>query len=62
MQTSDGVPPWVTVYFGVDDLEKSSEKVEGLGGPPGDGPDAGRVIGEMVMFADPDGNVLGLLR
>jgi len=60
MQTPEGVPPWVTVYVGVDDLEKSLEKAEGLGGRRVMGPTPVGEIGEMAMLADPDGNVLGL--
>lgn len=60
MQTPEGVPPWVTFYVGVHDLEKTLERAEGLGGRRVMGPMSVGEIGEMAMFADPDGNVLGL--
>ncbi|GAA4547371.1 hypothetical protein GCM10023175_31510 [Pseudonocardia xishanensis] len=60
MQTPEGVPPWVTFYVGVEDLEKTLERAEGLGGRRVMGPMPVGDVGEMAMFADPDGNVLGL--
>ncbi|MDD7967943.1 VOC family protein [Actinomycetospora lemnae] len=62
MQAPDGVRPWVTVYVQVDDLEKSLERAEELGGSRIMGPAPIGDMGEVAMFADPDGNPIGLLR
>ncbi|GAA4880565.1 VOC family protein [Actinomycetospora straminea] len=62
MQTPEGVPPWVTVYVRVDDLEKSLARAEELGGSRIMGPASIGERGEVAMFADPDGNPIGLLR
>ena len=52
--------PYVTFYIQVDDLQTYLDKAEGLGGktvvPPMEIPGAGH----MAMFADPEGNVIGL--
>ena len=52
--------PMVTVYVEVDDLDKTLETAESLGGktvlPPSDVPGGPR----LALFADPDGNVMGL--
>ncbi|WP_296366699.1 VOC family protein [Pseudonocardia sp.] len=62
MQTPPGVPPWVTVYVGVDDVEKSLARAEELGGHRIMGPTPVGEVGEMAMFSDPDGNPIGLFR
>jgi len=53
-------PPHITFYIQVDDLQKYLDRAIELGGkmilPPTPIPD----IGSFAMFADPDGNVLGL--
>lgn len=55
------MPPYVTIYVQVDDLQKYLDKAAELGGkqivpptalPPG--------MGSFAMFADPDGNCVGL--
>ena len=52
----------VTFYVEVPDLKAHLEKIEGLGGkttmPPMDIPGGP----EIAMFADPEGNVIGLLK
>ncbi|MFH0765741.1 MAG: VOC family protein [Calditrichota bacterium] len=52
--------PYVTFYVTVDDLAKYLDKAQSLGGktimPPMPLPG----IGSAAMFADPDGNVIGL--
>lgn len=60
MRCRNGVPPYVTFYVRVQDLEKSLRRVEELGGrrlvpptPVGD-------VGGMALFRDPAGNVIGL--
>lgn len=60
MQTPSGVPPWVTVYVEVDDLEKSLSRAEELGGQRVMGPAPIGERGEVAMFTDLDGNVIGL--
>jgi predicted enzyme related to lactoylglutathione lyase len=62
MQAPEGVPPWVTVYVEVDDLDKSLARAEELGGQKIMGPAPVGEMGEVAMFADPDGNPIGLLR
>jgi predicted enzyme related to lactoylglutathione lyase len=56
-----GQGPMVTFYVQVDDLAATLKKAEQMGGktimPPTDIP--GMV--SMAMFADPDGNVIGLV-
>ncbi len=56
----DKFPPYVSIYIEVNDITKYLEKAVELGGkilvpvmPIGD-------MGEIGMFADPDGNVIGL--
>ena len=62
MRTPAGVPPYVTVYVGVDDLDATLALVEKLGGttvvPPT--PIAG--VGAFAMFQDPEGNTIGIMR
>jgi predicted enzyme related to lactoylglutathione lyase len=62
MQTPQGVPPYVTLYVGVDDLEKYLERAETLGGKRVMGPMPVGEMGAFAMFADPDGVVIGLFK
>jgi predicted enzyme related to lactoylglutathione lyase len=62
LRRPQGVPPYVTVYVGVDDLETYLKRAEALGGrtvmprmPVGD-------MGVFALLADPDGNVIGLFQ
>lgn len=59
---SEDGKPRVTVYVGVDDLDAYLKKVEALGGktvlPPTEIPD----MVTLAMFADPSGNVIGLIK
>lgn len=52
---------FVTVYVTVDDLNATLKKAESLGGrtlmPPTDVPDGPKI----AMFADPDGNSIGIM-
>lgn len=62
LQTTDDMPPgYVTVYVSVDDLQAHLDKAERLGGativPPTPIPNG---MGSIAMFADPQGNVIGL--
>ena len=54
---------WVTVYVQVDDLQAALDKAEKLGGktimPPSDIP-GGNV--SLALFADPEGNRIGLVK
>ena len=62
MRCREGMPPYVTIYVSVDDLQATLDEVERLGGkavvPPTPIPN----VGAFAMFSDPAGNVLGLLR
>jgi len=53
-------PPYITIYVTVDDLQKYLDKAQALGGktlmPPMPIPG----VGSAAMFADPEGNVIGL--
>lgn len=62
MQTPEGVPPYVTFYVHVDDLVAYLDRVESLGGKVVVGPEPIPGVGSFAMFADPDGNVIGLFR
>jgi len=57
-----GGQPYVTFYVQVDDLQKSLDKAESLGGkavlPPTPIPE----VGSCAMFADPSGVVIGLFK
>lgn len=59
--TSDGAPGHATFYVQVKNLQASLDKAESLGGktvmPPMEIPD----MVKMALFADPDGNVIGLV-
>ncbi|NEK56530.1 VOC family protein [Geodermatophilus sabuli] len=56
-----GDSPGVRIYVRVDDLEAALQRAEDLGGarlvPPTDLPSG---YGRFAMFADPDGNAVGL--
>jgi uncharacterized protein len=62
-ETKDGVPPHVTFYVQVDDLQKYLDRVVKLGGkvcmPP---TQISPEIGWMAMFTDPDGTTIGLFK
>jgi predicted enzyme related to lactoylglutathione lyase len=60
MRTPEGVPAFVTLYVAVDDVESSLHRAEALGAnaimlPMSRGP-----MGSFAMFADLDGNLIGL--
>ena len=62
MQTPPQAQPYVTFYVGVDDLDKYLTRAQELGGTKVLEPmEVGR-IGAFAMFADPDGNLVGLFR
>lgn len=57
-----GAPPYITFYIQVDDLQAYLSKAEAMGAktilPPMPIPN----VGSCAMFADPDGNVVGLYK
>ncbi len=61
LQTTGGIPPYLTVYVAVDDLERALADAEKLGGsrvvPPTTVPGGSR----FAMFRDPGGNVVGMM-
>ncbi|HQL25243.1 MAG TPA: VOC family protein, partial [candidate division Zixibacteria bacterium] len=57
-----GGRPGVTVYVMVDDLQTYLERAQQLGGKTVTPPSPIPGIGEFAMFADPDGNVIGLFK
>jgi predicted enzyme related to lactoylglutathione lyase len=62
-QTKDGVPPHVTFYVQVDDLQKYLDKAVQLGGKVTLSPtQISPEIGWCAMFTDPDGNAIGLFK
>ncbi len=62
-QAPEGVPPHVTVYVHVDDLQKYLDKAVALGGKVTQPPmEISPEIGWCAMFTDPDGNVIGLYK
>ncbi|MFK4084947.1 VOC family protein [Kribbella sp. NPDC020789] len=61
LQTHGDIPPYLTVYVAVADLEATLERAASLGGKPVVVPTAIPGIGRFAMFADLDGNVVGLL-
>ena len=62
MQTPPQVPPYLTFYVAVDDLDKYLKRAEELGGSTVLGPMPVAQLGAFAMFADPDGNLVGLFR
>jgi predicted enzyme related to lactoylglutathione lyase len=60
MQAPPGRSNWVTFYVAVDDLETSLRSVEELGGTRITEPVPVGEVGSFAMFADPDGNMIGL--
>lgn len=65
MQVPEGVPPYVTFYVQVEDLDAALARAESLGGkavvPPMPIEGVAEVSG-FAMFSDPDGNVVGVLK
>ncbi|GAB4585643.1 VOC family protein [Nocardia sp. IFM 10818] len=62
MQTSPDIPPYVTVYVRVPDLEAKLAEIRGLGGETVVPPSA---IGDgmtFALFSDPGGAIVGLLQ
>ncbi len=55
-----GAKPMVTFYVRVDNLQAYLEKAEGMGAKTVLPPTPIPGVGSCAMFADPDGNVIGL--
>lgn len=62
MQTPEGLPAYVTLYVGVDDLDRYLQRVEELGGKTVTEPMTVGAMGSFAMFTDPDGNLIGLFK
>lgn len=62
MQTPEGVPAYVAMYVGVDDLDRYLERAEELGGKTVMEPMPVGEMGSFAMFTDPDGNMIGLFK
>jgi predicted enzyme related to lactoylglutathione lyase len=61
MQTSGGMPPYLTIYIAVDDLEQALRDAQALGAssavPPMEVPGVGR----FALVNDPAGHLIGLM-
>ena len=62
MQVQPDVPSYLSFYVAVDDLQQYLDKAASLGGKTGVGPTPIPGGGAFAMFADPEGNVVGLLK
>jgi len=62
MQNGEGIPPYLTFYVQVDDLQSYLDRAARLGGktivPPTPIPD----VGAFALFSDPEGHTIGLLK
>jgi predicted enzyme related to lactoylglutathione lyase len=62
MPAADDMPPYVTFYVAVPDLEATLRKAEDLGAKRLVEPTPVPGMGAFALFSDPDGNAIGLLR
>ncbi|RME27066.1 MAG: VOC family protein [Candidatus Zixiibacteriota bacterium] len=62
MATDGKFPTYVTFYVQVDDLQAYLDKAEKLGGKTIMPPTPIPGVGASAMFADPDGNMIGLFK
>jgi hypothetical protein len=62
MQTRDGMPPYLTLYVAVDDLDATLKQAESLGGKSVVPPTPIPSVGSFAMFEDPEGHMIGLLK
>lgn len=62
MQARDQMPPYVTVYVQVDDLDVALSTVGSLGGSTVVPPTPINDKASFALFRDPAGNIVGLLR
>jgi hypothetical protein len=61
VQVEGPVPPHVTIYVHVDDIEETLAHVADLGGRTARGPEPIPGVGRFALFEDLAGNVVGLL-
>jgi predicted enzyme related to lactoylglutathione lyase len=61
MQTQDRMPPYVTVYIEVGDLQAALDTVAGLGATPMVPPTRINDSMSFALFQAPEGNTVGLL-
>lgn len=62
MATPGDIPPYVTIYIRVDDLDAALTDIGHLGGVTVVPPTAINETASFAMFRDPEGNVVGLLK
>lgn len=60
MKTPEGLPPYVTIYVEVDDLQAALTRAEQLGGKTVVEPMPIPGFGAFAWFRDPGGAVVGL--
>ena len=58
----EGAPNYQTFYVGVDDIPAALAKAESLGGTKMVGPMELSMGGEIAIFTDPEGNMIGLFK
>jgi hypothetical protein len=61
LQTEDPIPPHVTIYVQVEDLEATLDHAALLGGRIVSAPVPIPGIGRVALFEDSEGNLIGLL-
>jgi predicted enzyme related to lactoylglutathione lyase len=61
-QLPEGYPAYATIYVGVDDVEAALAKAESMGATRVMGPEVIMDMVEVGMFADPEGNNVGVVR
>jgi len=59
-RTPEGVPPYVTIYVQVGDLDTALIRIKGLGGTALAPPTQIDEKSSFALFRDPEGNVVGL--
>lgn len=62
MKTPEGVPPYVTIYVQVGDVETALLRIRGLGGTTVVPPTPVDEHSAFAMFRDPEGHLVGLLQ
>ena len=62
MQTREDMPSYVTIYVACEDLEAKLAEIVALGGRTVVPPTAIDADKSFAMFADPAGNVVGLMK
>jgi predicted enzyme related to lactoylglutathione lyase len=61
MRTREDMPAHVTIYVRVQDLDQALRRAAALGGKQLVGPTPIPGVGGFALFADPEGNAIGLL-